>query len=203
MNGKKRTPRGRPQKLRRDRVINVAMESYWANGPENVSVNEICKLAEVSKPSLYREFGSEDGLQEAVLVTYCDTALSQLYAVLRSDQPFYASVDAVTSLFLTARAEFPTPRGCLLRDMSDCLDQLGDQTQKTVAVKLQDGRSQYASWIKRAIERGEATTSVPIDVAATYIDLQIGNAMTLNKQSAPDGVIQDVMQLSFSVFRGS
>ena len=60
--------RGRPRTLQRDHVINVAMESYWVSGPSNVSVNDICKRANVSKPGLYREFGNEDGLQKEVQV---------------------------------------------------------------------------------------------------------------------------------------
>lgn len=102
--------RGRPKKLQREHVISVAMESYWANGPTSVSVNEICKRAEVSKPGLYREFGNEDGLQQSVLHSYCEMALKPLYDVLRIEQPFDACVASVTTLFLGARAQFTSPR---------------------------------------------------------------------------------------------
>ena len=43
------------------------MDSYWRDGVENVSLNELCRRAEVSKPGVYREFGGEEGLLDAVL----------------------------------------------------------------------------------------------------------------------------------------
>ena len=42
------------------------MQTYWQEGVDSVSVNEICKKAEVSKPGLYREFNNEEGLIIAV-----------------------------------------------------------------------------------------------------------------------------------------
>jgi AcrR family transcriptional regulator len=64
------------------------MESYWRDGPTAVSVNEICRRADVSKPGLYREFGNEDGLRSAVVQTYELVILSQLYQIFEDDQPF-------------------------------------------------------------------------------------------------------------------
>ena len=41
-----------------ERVLDVAMNAYWHSDPADVSVNAICQMAGISKPSLYREFGS-------------------------------------------------------------------------------------------------------------------------------------------------
>lgn len=201
MSDKPSQTRGRPKKLQRDHVINVALESYWANGPTSVSVNEICKRAEVSKPGLYREFGSEDGLQQSVLHSYCDMALTPLYDELRVEQPFETCVASVTALFLSARAHFSSPRGCLLRDMIQSGDHLGGLAQEAIAERQEEARREYAAWITRAVARGDISGTIPRDIAATYVDLQFGNAMTLLKRNEPDETIASVMQLAFSVFR--
>ena len=62
--------RGRPKTFDRDRTLDVAMESYWREGPGGISLNEVCRRAQVSKPGLYREFGNEDGLLDAVLTRW-------------------------------------------------------------------------------------------------------------------------------------
>ena len=201
MSEKPNQARGRPKKLQREHVVNVALECYWANGPTSISVNEICKRAEVSKPGLYREFGSEDGLQQSVLHSYCDTVLKPLYNVLRIEQPFEACVASVTALFLGARAKFASPRGCLLRDMIQSGVHLGNLTQEAVAERQEEARGEYAAWITRAVARGDISGTIPTDIAATYVDLQFGNAMTLLKRNEPDEVITSVIQLAFSVFR--
>ncbi len=60
-------PIGRPKTFDRDRVIGIAMECYWREGVDGVLLNELCRRAAVSKPGVYREFGGEDGLMDAVV----------------------------------------------------------------------------------------------------------------------------------------
>ncbi len=64
---------GRPITRNREHVLETAMNAYWHDDRSAVSVNTICVLTGVSKPSLYREFGSEDGLRAAVLERYGQT----------------------------------------------------------------------------------------------------------------------------------
>lgn len=200
MNEQPKKTRGRPKTIQREHVIEVAMDSYWANGPNNVSVNEICKRADVSKPGLYREFGNEDGLQSSVLDTYCNNALSPLYNILNTEQPFGVSLTAVTTLFLQARSLFAYPRGCLLREMTLCHEQVGPLTKDAIVTRQQEAHDQYAAWIERAIDRGDITNDIPLEVAATYVDLQFGNAMTLIKRDESDEMVETLVVLAFSVF---
>jgi hypothetical protein len=65
--GYEKRGRGRPQTLDRQRTVEVAMTSFWCDGVRDVSMNEICRRANVSKPGVYLEFGNEDGLTEAAV----------------------------------------------------------------------------------------------------------------------------------------
>lgn len=73
---------GRPITRNRTQVLETALNAYWQNERAGVSVNAVCVLAGISKPSLYREFGSEDGLTAAVLERYRQTVLVRLEALL-------------------------------------------------------------------------------------------------------------------------
>ena len=66
---------GRPQALDRDAVLKIALMSYWADGPTRVSIGHTCQEANVSKPSVYREFGCDDGLKDTVLDLYREMVL--------------------------------------------------------------------------------------------------------------------------------
>jgi AcrR family transcriptional regulator len=66
-----------------EQVLDVAMTAYWQSDPADVSVNAICQMAGISKPSLYREFGSEDGLSRAVLDRYAEQVLSEVFVILQ------------------------------------------------------------------------------------------------------------------------
>lgn len=62
--------RGQPKTFDRDHVLNTVMFLYWREGVSGVTICEICERANVSKPSLYREFGNDDGLMRSVLEFY-------------------------------------------------------------------------------------------------------------------------------------
>ena len=111
-----RSPRatlGRPKTLDRNRVLKVAMESYWSEGPTAVSVNEICRRAGISKPGLYREFGGEDGLQASALDAYRDEVLTPLFQIFEADMPFGDAIDALVELTTQDRSIMEIPMGCM------------------------------------------------------------------------------------------
>jgi len=49
---------GRPKKLDRQNVIDVAFNEYWLHGIHEVSVTKIAQLSKTSRPGIYVEFGS-------------------------------------------------------------------------------------------------------------------------------------------------
>ena len=162
--------RGRPKTFDRDRMIDVAMDRYWREGTDNVSLNELCRRAEVSKPGVYREFGGEDGLMAAVLEHYADTVLAPTLEQTTQDRPF-AEV-------LTTLVEFMTeldrgmPAGCLLAKMRVLSSRLGPATQARVDTLREDARASYADWVERAKVGGEIAPSIPTTIAAAFIDAQ-------------------------------
>ena len=80
--------KGRPKTIDLERIKNVAMVNYWSDGPTNVSLNEICFKAKISKPGLYREFGGEDGLMKSVLLLYKNTLIQQILDLLKLEKTF-------------------------------------------------------------------------------------------------------------------
>ena len=62
--------RGRPPTFDREETINLAMDCYWNEGPNGISINELCRRTKTSKPTIYREFGGEDGLLSTVVENY-------------------------------------------------------------------------------------------------------------------------------------
>ena len=126
MNTKGNKPaRGRPKTMNRDHVLKIAVESYWADGPTGVSINEISRRAGVSKPGIYREFGNEDGLKQAALIAYQATILAPLVDVLTDDVPFGQALQALTDFVLLDHKAHGLPDGCLQVTMCRSKDDLG------------------------------------------------------------------------------
>ena len=90
--------RGRPKTMNREQTLAVAMQAYWHEDVDTVSLNEICRHAEISKPAIYREFGNEDGMMKAVLVAYQKQVLAPVYLLIAADAPFRATLDSLVSI---------------------------------------------------------------------------------------------------------
>lgn len=193
--------RGRPKKLDREHVLQTAMMCYWADGPTNVSINDICLKADASKPSVYREFGSDDGLKGAVLDTYRSMVSMPLYELLDSDQPFEQVLEALISFTIQDRQALGVPNGCLYVDMRAHHDELGEIARKKVDKLRDETLENYERFIERAKSKGELSVDMPTEIAALYFDAQNAGAMRLQKEGVSNATIGEVLRLAFSVFR--
>lgn len=190
--------RGRPKTLDRDHVLRIALMSYWEGGPTSVAISQICHKAKVSKPGLYREFGSDDGLKDAALELYRSLVLSQFYDVLARDIPFERGIEALISFTVQDRQPLGIPDGCLQVMMRAHKDDLGEVTQAKVDLLRRETLTHYEAWIERAKLKGEFKADVSTKAAALFCDAQNCSAMRMQKEGVPNGIIGQTLRLAFS-----
>jgi len=190
-------PRGRPRTMSPEDLLQVAMKAYWHEGPE-VSVNAICQRAGVSKPSLYREFGGEDGLTLAALESYTRMVQSQLQALLSSDLSFTGKLEAL----ITVMSEDPScEHGCLFVKMRAARLDLGPKTQAKVAEIEAATVEIYTRFFRDSRKKGEWPGSITPKFAAQYLHAQIGLAMSQRAFGTEPAVVRKIMECALSVLR--
>jgi AcrR family transcriptional regulator len=192
--------RGRPKTLNREHVLKIAVESYWADGPTGVSIDEICRRAGVSKPGIYREFGNEDGLKQAALQTYQATILAPLGEILTGDLPFDQALKALTDFVLLDHKAHGLPDGCLQVAMCRSKDDLGMRARESADKFREQTLIGLEQWIDGAKSKGHFAAEVSTQTAALYIDAQISSAMELQKQGVAQDELERVFKLALSVF---
>jgi AcrR family transcriptional regulator len=188
--------RGRPKTIDRDRVIDVAMNCYWREGTDSVSLNELCRRAGVSKPAVYREFGGEDGLMDATLERYAETVLAPMLDRTTDDAPFADVLEAMIDIMVDIDRVMPA--GCLLAKMRVLSSQLGPATQTRADSLRAEARARYSDWVERAKARGEIAAAVPTDVAAAFIDSQFTALLIQVAQGEEPDMLRAQASLSFA-----
>jgi AcrR family transcriptional regulator len=192
MNEKPTPTRGRPKTLDRDQVLQAALMEYWTKGPTDVSISDICGLTGTSKPGVYREFGSDDGLKASVLETYQRLAIRPLIDILERDQSTMDTINALIGFMTQDRTDFNIPQGCLFVMMRAQSQQLGPST----CDKLHEVRRQlldaYEAWITCSKSRGDFA-DIPTDVAALFMDAQHGGAMRMQREGVPNDTVVSVL----------
>ena len=190
--------RGRPKTLDRNQILQTALLAYWSSGPTNVSISDICSMTGASKPGVYREFGSDDGLKKSVLETYYDLAVQPLIDILKKNQSTNETTDAFIDFMTQDREQLGIPQGCLFVMMRAHAQHLGPSTFEA----LQDVRrylfGAYEAWIERSKSRGEFA-NIPTDIAALFIDAQHGGAMRMQREGMSNDSIAGVLGTAFRV----
>lgn len=168
--------RGRPRTFQREETIELAMDTYWQEGLHSLSVSEICRRAKMSKPSMYREFGGEDGLLDAVLEHYAATVIAPMAELISANRSFAENMKSLID-FVTSSARHH--RGCLFVKMRNSLERVGPQTRARIDALTLRVRQAYENLYSRARSLGEVRDDVSPQLAARYIDTQVSLSLHL------------------------
>ena len=180
-----------------DKVLDVAMNAYWHTDPADVSVNAICQMAGIAKPSLYRTFGSEDGLSRAVLDRYADQVLSDVFAILHSGAGLRDTLDALID-FASDDPRMET--GCLFYKMRSGKHRLGPETRARVDEIDAAAQAAYAAFLQAARDTANWPDGLSVEAAAKYLGEQLALAITQRASGEDRARIRDMLTLALSVF---
>jgi len=189
--------RGRPRTMNADDLRDTAMTAYWQGDPADVSVNAICKLAGISKPSLYRAFGSEDGLTRAALDAYAERVLSDIFAILHGGKGLRGTLDALIDF---AAADPRMDTGCLFYKMRAGKHRLGPQTRARVEEIDAAAQAAYAAFLQAARDAGDWPGALTAEAGAKYLGEQVALAITQRAAGEDPARIREMLALALSVF---
>lgn len=180
-----------------EQVLDVAMTAYWHSDPTDVSINAICQMAGISKPSLYREFGSEDGLSRATLDRYAEQVLSEMFVILQSEKGLRQTLDALID-FASDDPRMET--GCLFYKMRSGKHRLGPETRARVEEIDTVGQAAYTAFLQAARDAGEWPEGLSVEAGAKYLGEQIALAITQRASGVDKARVREMLTLALSVF---
>jgi AcrR family transcriptional regulator len=192
--------RGRPKTLNCKETVEIAMQEYWLDENNNISLNEICKRAKVSKPGIYREFGNEDGLIEAVLLKYEEDVTSNLLSILTKEETLKEKIEALAIYITTNENEINPAKGCLLVKMQNSKLNMGPKSQAQIHSMQKNLLMAYEKCIKKAKAKDQFKANISDELAAEYFNSQINNAALLIIQGHEKKKVKNILTLSLSVF---
>lgn len=192
--------RGRPKTLNCDETIDIAMQEYWLDETNSISLNEICKRAKVSKPGIYREFGNEDGLMEAVLLKYEKDFTSHLLSILNKEEELKDKIEKIALYITSNTQDTHSTKGCLLVKLQSTKVKMGPKSQNQIRSMQNNLLEAYKKCIQKAKIKGQFKANISDELAAQYFNAQIINADLLIIQGQDEKQARDILILSLSVF---
>ena len=201
INQKNIKKKGRPKTIDLEKIKNVAMSTYWSDGPTNVSLNEICNKAKISKPGFYREFGGEDGLMKSVLLLYKNSLIQQILNILQLEKTFDETLDLLISYVIENRDKEHKKNGCLLAKFRQSRSKFGKKTQEQIDIILKERHLVFELWIKKAKSKGEFSLPLTSNFVANYIISQLDYAVSGLANGEKNSNIKNILTLALSVLR--
>ena len=180
-----------------DAVLQVAVAAYWRSDPADVSMNAICQMAGVSKPSVYREFGSEDGLTRAALDSYAAQVLADVFAILQGGR---ALLDTLDALIEFACSDPRMETGCLFYKLRAGKHRLGPQTRARVEEIEVAARAAFAALLETRRAAGDWNGDLSAEAGARYLMEQVALAVTQRASGEDPARIREMLALALSVF---
>ena len=167
---------GRPVSFDRTSTIEAATNLYWQSGVAATSFNEVSRALGVSKPTLYRYFGDEDGLVSAAIEHY--VSHRTLYADLlgatgdiRTD--LNAWFDKQIDDLYETHADASMPTGCLLMECVQLGNAIGEKSRATVHQAVQGILDMFEERLKAAEAAGQLRPGIDLNAAVTLVAGQI------------------------------
>lgn len=197
-----KSPRGRPKLLNGERVLSIAMEQYWRHGPTQVSINDICDLSGSSKPSVYREFGSDDRLKAAALLAYKAIAIDPLLARLNGMQPIAKTLNSIIDFIMQDRQLQNVPDGCLFALMKAQRHCFGPETQQCLDGVRTEFVSSFVTWIDTSKSAGTFRKDIPTNAAVHQIEALHTGASSLQRDGESPEEIRQMLTFGLAAISG-
>ena len=172
---KNRTTLGRPASFSRDRAIDQALQLFWRDGYQAVTVSELADAMAIQRSSFYNSFGTKEAVFREVVEAYALQAPDAVLDNVRpGDSAIKTLVDALRALCY-ARAKDDYARGCLIcnsiAELIGVDETLGPMLETALSLRIESMERLY----NLAVQQKEYSTSSTIrDVARTTVSFLIG-----------------------------
>ena len=162
------------------------METYWKEGIENVSLNEMCRKIGESKPSVYREYGGEEGLQLAALELYYKDRVEPVGKILFEAESILVGIKSAFDFLINEHfKDEKMGAACMFnREGMHPSENLSVMCKNFIEKKDKENMSFLKEGLKRALDKEYLNKGINIDTYSVYIFNQIKLIASLsnNKQ---------------------
>lgn len=147
----------RPREFDTEAVLAVARDLFWRHGFRGTSLDELSRITNVKKPSLYAAFGDKAQLFLTVLARYHAALLMANQHMLQAPGPVRDVLRQWLTAFLPACSEAGGEKGCLSVNTSLEASELVPEVRQAVDAYA----AQVQELLRQTLERGRQQGELP------------------------------------------
>ena len=175
----------RPREFDEERVLDAVMETFWRNGYEGTSAQNLVDATGLGRGSLYAAYANKDGLFEQALTRYHRRAQAHVEKLRQDGSPMMRLRELMADI-VDADLNVSTKRGCLATNSA--IEMAGRDPR--VADLVRQNFDILVRGIEQAIRRGQAAGEIRPEADAASLALFVFNAVqglrVLTKTARPE-----------------
>ena len=186
----------RPRKFDEDRAVDAAMRTFWANGYEATTTQDLCTATGLGRSSIYNTFTSKRELFKRALLYYIETTTASQLAVLEDERR--PALERLRELFaVIVDGEVASRRdgrslGCLT--VNTTVELAGRDAE--AAEMLERDTQRRTAVLRTVIEVGQREGGISSDrepdALARYVNAVIGGMRIAGQGGADRDVLQSI-----------
>jgi len=188
----------RPREFDDERVLDAAMETFWARGYAATSAQDLVDATGLGRSSLYNAFAGKHQLYEQALRRYLEHNTEADVALLDRPGPVKERVRELLLGVIDADLGDPQRRGCLA--VNAAIELAGKDEAVTAAVRRVFARVEEALVV--ALERGQREGEITRERSARALARFVLNAIyglrVLGKAATDRAPLLDVVEATVS-----
>ncbi|TWF77780.1 TetR family transcriptional regulator [Pseudonocardia hierapolitana] len=196
----------RPRTFDEDCAVDAAMRTFWANGYEATTTEDLCAATGLGRSSIYNTFSSKHELFRRSLLHYVEMMSTTQLGILEDEGR--APIERLRALFSAViDGEMATRRdgrsiGCLTVNTTV---ELAGRDPEAAEILDRDGERRAAALrivIAAAQRAGEITSGRDPDALARYLNAVIGGMRVAGQGGADRAALQSIADTALDALVG-
>jgi TetR/AcrR family transcriptional repressor of nem operon len=187
---------GRPKEFDRDQILDKATELFLRLGFTATSTQQLVEHLGINRKSIYAEFGSKQGLFEAVLERYDELTIGKNFGPLETSSAGLLEIGQIFELFARASRGKAAGLGCLLCNTAVERSNGDSATRPFVDHYIRRLTEAFRNALKNAQRCGEIDAKIdPLAQARFLTSTLLGIAVLVRAKSAP-AIVEGAAQVA-------
>jgi TetR/AcrR family transcriptional regulator, transcriptional repressor for nem operon len=181
----------RPREFNADVVLDRMTQSFWVNGYEATSIDDLCEASGLSRSSLYSAFGDKHEVFIHALTHYIEHRIGNIQNVLLA-RPLRDALGTLAHKIIDDIIAGPGRRGCFI---GNCAAEIRRGDRKAMALVregLAKTEAAFRGALSSAQERGEIPASADLDALARFLVASFQGLRLVGKVNPDRQVLQDI-----------
>lgn len=186
----------RPRSFDRDEVLDRALETFWDQGYEATSVQDLVDAMGISRASLYNTFGGKHALYVDVLRRYEHEWVRRLLDTLRSNDAPRGSIRTLLERVADEAAACPKRGSCLLTNSATELAHRDDETADHVRSNFERIEDAFEDVLRQGQRDGSIDASADVRAQSRFLVNTLQGMRVLAKTCPDRDALQDVVEVA-------